>query len=267
MLSAIRSALSGALGLLAVAAGAQAQNTTPAATAQNGTAAGSRLITTADMKAWNTMRQTALSNDGKWFAYVVGPQEADLTLVVRGTAEGATDQRIPVGASGGSLAISGDSKWLGYIVSPPRPAAGSGRGNRGAGPGRAGGEGGREGGGAREGGAPQADSSARNRTNFNKFVLLNLATGEKKEFERIRSFRFNAERASWISMQGYPAGSQGETAAAGGGGGGGRGGRGGGAPGDGDIPAQAGGNVDLLLYNIATAELFNMGLVREYAFG
>ena len=94
---------------------------------------------------------------------------------------------------------------------------------------------------------------------------MNLATGEKKEFERIRNFRFNAEQASWISMQSYPAGSTGETPAGGGGGGGGRGGPiefpFGGAP-----AAQTGGNVDLLLYNIATAELFNMGQVREYSF-
>ena len=149
MLSAMRSTVAGTLGVLALAATVQAQNATPANnTAPNG-AGGSRLITTADIKAWNSFRQTALSNDGKWFAYVVGPQEADLTLVVRSTAQAATEQRIAVGASGGSIAISGDSKWLGYIVSPPRPPAG-GRGTRGAGggPGRAGGEGAREGGAA-----------------------------------------------------------------------------------------------------------------------
>jgi dipeptidyl aminopeptidase/acylaminoacyl peptidase len=255
------------VGLLALAAttSVYAQDPTPATKASNGTG---KLITPGDIKAWNSMRQSVLSNDGKWFAYVMGPQEADLTLVVRGTAQGATEQRIPVGNNGGSIAISGDSKWLGYIVAPPRPAPG-GRG-RGAAAGR-GAEGGRGGDAGRggeagrgEGPAPAQDS-ARTRSNFNKFVLMNLATGEKKEFERIRSFRFNAEQASWIALQGYPAGSTGETP-----GGTGRGGipigitPPGGAP-FGTQAAQSGGNVDLLLYNIATAELFNMGVVREYA--
>ncbi len=265
MRSAMRSTIIGLLGLAASAAGVLAQNATPTTNAQGN--AGAKLITTADIKAWNSMRQTALSNDGKWFAYVVGPQEADLTLVVRGTAQNAAEQRIPVGNGGGSISISGDSKWLGYIVAPPRPPQGA-RG-RGAPAGRGGEPAGR--GGAETGrgeGAAQAQDSARGRSNFNKFVLMNLATGEKKEFERIRSFRFNAEQASWISMQGYPAGSTGET---GSGAGAGRGGLPPGIEIPGGFPfgapaAQAGGNVDLLLYNIASAELFNMGVVREYTF-
>jgi PAP2 superfamily protein len=59
-------------------------------------------------------------------------------------------------------------------------------------------------------------------------------------------------------MQGYPAGSTGETT--GGGGGGGRGARGGGPPGlEPGQGAQSGGNVDLLLYN-----LLMVGLSRLY---
>ncbi|MGH7472017.1 MAG: TolB family protein, partial [Longimicrobiales bacterium] len=258
MRSAKRITVVGLFGLLAGTA-VQAQNATPGASASgNGTG---KLISNADIKAWNSMRQSVLSNDGKWFAYVVGPQEADVTLVVRGTAQNATEQRIPVGNNGGSIAISGDSKWLGYIVAPPRPAP-SGRG-RGAPAGR-GGEAGRGGDAGRGEGAAQTPDSARNRSNFNKFVLMNLATGEKKEFERIRSFRFNAEQATWVALQGYPAGSTGEAA--------GGTGRGGGIPIGIEFPifgapaAQSGGNVDLLLYNIGSAELFNMGVVREYTF-
>ncbi|MEX2282524.1 MAG: prolyl oligopeptidase family serine peptidase [Gemmatimonadota bacterium] len=248
MLSIKRFALVGVVGAF-MSADAAAQNETATKAAQP--AAG--LITPAHLKAWNSFRGTVLSSDGKWFAYVYGASEADATLVLRGTAENATETRIPIGNGSGSIAISGDSKWLGYIVSPPRPAAGGGRGGRGA---------------AREGGAGVAtpDSANRTRTNFNQLVLMNLASGEKKEFERIRSFRFNAEQASWVVLQGYPAGSTGESPA-GGGGGGGRGGRGGG-PLDflGAPSAQTGGGVDLLLYSLAGGELFNMGLVREYTF-
>jgi dipeptidyl aminopeptidase/acylaminoacyl peptidase len=262
MLSALRSGFAGALGVFVMVAGSVAQDQSSTGAAPPKDPRG-KLITTADMKSWNSIRQSALSFDRRWFAYLVGPAEADQTLVVRGTAQGAKEMRIPVGENGGSISISGDSKWLAFIVAPPRPALGRGRGTS---PGRAGGAGRGEGGAdaGRGQGAPAQDS-ARTRSNFNKFVLLNLATGEKKEFERIRSFRFNAEQATWIALQGYPAGSSGET---GGGAGGGRGGaRGGGPPGfEPGQGAQSGGNVDLLLYNLATAELFNMGVVREYAF-
>ncbi|HSL72560.1 MAG TPA: prolyl oligopeptidase family serine peptidase [Longimicrobiales bacterium] len=247
----IRSGVLSGLGFLLLAASVPAQQ--PTRSAAQGPARGSRLITPADIKAWNSIRQSALSNDGKWFAYVVAPNEGNATLVVRGTAQNAKETRIAVGENGGSIAISGDSKWLGYVVAPPRQLGrAAGRGGRGR-------------------GGPPADSTRADSTRaatpadstpqrFNKFVLMNLATGESKEFERIRSFRFNAEQASWVAMQGYPAGSTGET---GGTAQGGRGGRGGqpGAP-----AAESGGNVDLLLYHLTSGELFNMGLVREYAF-
>ncbi len=205
---------------------------------------GTKLITPADMKAWNAIRQTVLSNDGKWFAYTMAPSEGDATVVYRGTAKGAAETRVPVGNGGGSVAISGDSRWLGYIVAPPRPATTSGRGGR-AGAGGAGGAG---------RGATAVDSAARPGTT-NKFVLVNLATGEKKEFERIRRFSFNTDTATWVVMQG------GAGPAAGGPAGGGRGG------GAADAGAgTAGGGADLLLYNLATAETFNMGRVDAYAF-
>jgi hypothetical protein len=99
-------------------AAAQAPAAAPAAVPKAG-----RLITPADMRKWNALRQTVLSNDGKWFAYIVGPADSDGTIVLRGTAKDANEVRIPAGNGGGSLAISGDSKWFGYIVGPPRSAA------------------------------------------------------------------------------------------------------------------------------------------------
>ena len=98
-------------------------------------AQGTKPITTAEMHRWNTIRQNILSNDGKWFVYLTGPTDSDAVMVLRGTAQGAKESRIPVGNGGGSMVISGDSKWLGYIVAPSRPATG-GRGGRGRGAGR-----------------------------------------------------------------------------------------------------------------------------------
>jgi dipeptidyl aminopeptidase/acylaminoacyl peptidase len=210
----------------------------------------SRQITPADIKAWNSIRQTALSNDGTWFAYVVSPAEGNATVVVqRASGEGAAT-RIPVGENGGSISISGDSRWLGYIVAPNWVDSSA---RRGAGRGAAGGNA------ARGGGAPaQSPDSAR--AGSNKFVLMNLASGERKEFERIRRFLFNADTATWVALVGYPAGSGGTGGAAPAAGrGGGRGGGGGGG-------VNSAGGANVMLYNVQTGEQFNLGLIDEFAF-
>ena len=166
-----------------------------------------RTITTADIKAWNSIRTATLSNDGKWFAYVVAPAEGDATLVLESTTDASKETKFPVGGTGGgTFTISGDSKWIGFIVAPPRPpnaATGGGRGGRG-------------GGGANGAGAGGAGAAAPR----NKFVLVNIATGEKKEFDRIRTFLFNAESPTWVALQGYGAGAPAVDAAPGGGRGG-----------------------------------------------
>jgi len=257
--------------VLGTGAGAQAGGGAGAAPVQQtaNTSAG-RPITPDVIRNWNTIRQSVLSSDGKWFAYVTGSTASDGTLILRGTAQNAREERINVGNGGGSVQISGDSKWIGYLVAPPRPPAG--RGGR-AGGGRAGGGGRGAGGGrggppGRGGGAPVADSSQARDTaaapaQF-RFVLRSLASGDTTVFERIRRFSFNAETPTWVVMQG------GSTAAApAGAAGGGRGGRGGrgGPPGGGGGGAQSGGGADILLYNLATREpATNMGRVNQYAF-
>jgi dienelactone hydrolase len=195
------------------------------------------LITPDDIRAWNSIRQTVLSADGRWFAYVIGASESDATVIYRRTDANATETRVNVGGEGGgAIAISGDSRWLAYIVAPPRPPA-----NRQAGAPR-----------------PPADSTspATAAATSNRVVLINLATGEKKEFERIRRFAFNAERPNWVALTGYgtaeaparPAGAPPAPA------------------GPGGAAAAPAGPAPLLLYNLATGETFNMGIVGEYAF-
>ena len=240
MRSPVRAVALAALLLLVHRGGAQAPGAANAATPQKTT----RPIAATDMKKWNSVRQTVMSNDGKWFAYVVAPADSDVTVVVRGTARDARESRVPAGNGGGSIAISGDSRWLGYLVAPSRPPA-AGRGGRG---------------GRGAGGAASSDTSraaTASGVGTYKFVLINLASGEKKEFERIRRFSFNTEEASWIVMQGGADVTGGAGVA---GGGGGRGGPG--AGGD----SQAGGTADLLLYNMSSGETFNMGRAAEYSF-
>ena len=185
----------------------------------------------ADLKAWKTIRQSVLSNDGKWFAYVLAPNEGDANVIIRSTGAddkemNVPDRRAPTprsrrrrrtpwrgpDAGGGPLSISADSRWVAFTVYPP---AATGRGAAAvrvaavaaavAGPG-----------GRRHDAAPAPQ---------NKMALVNLATGEKKEFDRVRRFAFNGDKPTWLAMQSFRgagrSGGNGASGAARGGGGGG----------------------------------------------
>ncbi len=196
----------------------------------------------ADLKAWKTIRQTVLSNDGKWFAYVIAPNEGDAAVVVRSTGADAKEMKFPIGAAAGAggagggrggaaganspLQISGDSRWVAFIEYPSTAAA-NGRGGRG---GAAAGRGAAAGGAA--GGAAAAPAQ-------NKLALLDLTTGTKKEFDRVRSFAFNGDKPTYVAMQGY-------------------------APQPAPTPRTEG--TDLVLYNLTGGEASNVGNVAEFGF-
>jgi len=57
----------------------------PLTHAQQATAARgpTRPMQPADLKAWKNIRTPALSNDGKWFAYVLAPNEGDASVIIR----------------------------------------------------------------------------------------------------------------------------------------------------------------------------------------
>src|SRR4051812_33382380 len=95
-MQALRSSL--CLAALVLAASSAPAPQPPAAS--TGTAARSasgKPLTPADLKAWKSIRTPVVSSDGKWFAYVLAPNEGDATVVVRQTTEGATEQRFPIG--------------------------------------------------------------------------------------------------------------------------------------------------------------------------
>lgn len=200
-------------------------------------------MSAADLKAWKNIRNAALSDDGKWFAYVLAPNEGNAEVVIRSIPDGK-EMRYPVGnatptggrgggAGGGGegpLVISGDSKWVAFTIYPNASQA-NGRGGRGganAGRGR---------------GAAVGDAAATAPAQ-NKLGLVNLATGEKKEFDRVRRFSFNGDKPTWIAMQSYA-----PTPAAGA------------TPG---VPNGTG--TDLVLYNLNTHDAVNVGNVADYAF-
>lgn len=178
-------------------------------------ASAGRQLTLNDLLEWKAISGAALSNDGKWFAYVIAPNEGDAEVVIRGTAAGAQETRFPVGSAGGGggrggaggVTISGNNRWAAFMVNPPSANANGrgGRGGRGAGA---------------TGGAAAPGSSP-------KLAVVDLASGSKREFESVRSFRFAGDNSNWLAIQHAPAGAA-PTATAAAAPAGGRGGAGGG---------------------------------------
>lgn len=191
-------------------------------------------ITAADIAAWKNIRSQQLSNDGSWFAYIQAPNEGDAEVVVRQTTANGTVRRFPIGepVGGGSLLLSGDGKWAAMLVYPKS--------------------------------AEQKRMRQQRRPVQSKALVVNLATGEQREFERVRRIAFGGESPKYLGMQLYGAD------APGGGGGGGGGGPQPGAPGMGGNPLGGGGGrvdgTDMLLVELGTANVFNVGNVADFAF-
>ncbi|MFI5311154.1 MAG: alpha/beta hydrolase family protein [Gemmatimonadales bacterium] len=160
-------------------------------------ASAGRQLTPTDLLNWKGIRTPQLSNDGKWFAYVLAPNEGDADVVVRQTAAGAQEWRFPIGdATGGAggrggigggspnLAISGNGKWVAFLEFPSSATGGRGAGGRG-------GRGGRGGGGG-DVAAPTPVAT--------KLGVVDLSNGTKREYESVRSFRFAGEKSDWLAI-------------------------------------------------------------------
>ena len=51
-----------------------------------------------DLKAWKSIRSSVLSSDGKWFAYVLAPNEGDANVIIRSTGTDNKEFTFPIGA-------------------------------------------------------------------------------------------------------------------------------------------------------------------------
>jgi dipeptidyl aminopeptidase/acylaminoacyl peptidase len=212
----------------------------PAATMQQ---APKHAVEVEDVIAWKAMGATALSSDGQWFGYRLAPQEGDGEFVLK-QARGAKEWRFPAGeqpqadpAGGGrggagaataALAFSEDGKWAAFTTYPTHVAT---------------------------------ERLKRQRRPIQSSVtLVNLGTGEKKEYPKVRRFAFSGESSAWIALHRYGADAPG--------------GRGGQAP----APAGRGGaaaagtgsdrprGTDLILRDLADGAELNVGNVSEFSF-
>ncbi|MGQ0648435.1 MAG: alpha/beta hydrolase family protein [Gemmatimonadaceae bacterium] len=146
-----------------------------------------RILDPADLATWKSIRSTATSWDGKWFAYQIAPNEGDGDVVLRSTGTDATEKKWPIGepAQGGggggpfgppadpSLVISGDGKWLAFTTYPK---------------------------------AADAKKLRKDKKPLQNGVsLVNVATGEKRDFDKVRRFAFPGDAPNWLVMHRHAA--------------------------------------------------------------
>ncbi|HSL70763.1 MAG TPA: hypothetical protein VK864_11015, partial [Longimicrobiales bacterium] len=126
----IRTTASALLALVLFLGSLSAQTTQQPTSTAVKAANGKKPLTLADYGRWNRIQSTALSDDGKWFAYAYTPNDGDGTLYVR-LIDGDKVHSFPRGTG---AVFSDDSKWVAFFVTPPRSGRGGG-GRRGGGPG------------------------------------------------------------------------------------------------------------------------------------
>lgn len=214
-----------------------AQQATERATA-SAPARGAKQFTAADLQAWKSIRSGTLSSDGKWLAYVLAPNEGDANVVIRSTADSSRSYGFPIGelpqpgsgpgggegqAAGSTLAISGDARWVAFTIYPARAEARRLRQSR--------------------------------RPLQNKVAVVNVATGDKREFEKVRRFAFAGEKPRWIALYGYAPEAPSSGGAAGTAAGGGP---------AATVAATTG--ADLLLYDLESSTVISIGNVGEFGF-
>lgn len=217
------------LALFAAPAAVIAQQATPATPA-----AGSKHpLTLSELLTWKSIRTPLVSDDGKWFAYILAPNEGDADVVLRPAAADGKEMKFPIGeppaggagGRGGSaaapMALSGNARWAAFAVYPSAADAKRARRTR--------------------------------RTLTNKLSVVELATSTKRDFERVRAFRFAGDKSDWLAV--HHAAPEAPTGTGGG--------AAGAAPGAG--AAAAGGTI-LELVNLAGGTPISVAGVGEFEF-
>ncbi len=208
-------------------------------------AATRRAVELTDIIAWKAIGATALSNDGQWFGYRYGPSEGDAQIVLRHTSSerelkfdigdpqsGQAGGEAPAGppaAPTTAVQFSSDAKWVAFTTFPTRTEAQRARRQR--------------------------------RPVEGGVTIVNLASGEKREYTRIRRFAFSGDASTWIALHRPVPTASGQGASGGAGASGASGASPGGA-GAADAPKGS----DLILRELATGSELNVGNVSEFAF-
>jgi dipeptidyl aminopeptidase/acylaminoacyl peptidase len=176
-----------------------------------------------DISGWKRIQSPIVSNDGAWFAYRLTPLEGNSEVVLRNLKDGK-QRRFPIGemprpafnwssfrpiTTSHDLAFSGDSKWLAFNVYPNREES--------------------------------RRLKKEKKPIQTKVVLVDLATGKKVEFDKIKRFAFSGEKSSAIALQRYPSEEQ-------------------------QHAKDKWAGSDVILYNLASGSELSLGNVSEFAF-
>lgn len=166
-----------------------------------------------DILAWRSIGGAELSPDGTWFMVRTSPLEGESEIVLR-QVSGAKEYRFPIGEAprfGSSLrtGFSADSRWAAFLSYP----------------------------GSKETRTLRKDKKRVTTT----AVLVDLATGAKTEFEKIRGLAFSGENPGYVALHRY-------------------------APEGQDKEKDKWSGSDLLLRELASGLEVNIGNVGEYAF-
>ena len=199
-----------------------------------------RSIELADIMAWKSISASALSENGEWFAYRIGPTEGDSEVIIR-QAKGDKEYKFSIGevpappaifspqdlanqpVTGPAVAFSSDAKYAAFTVYPSRVEA--------------------------------AQLKKQRKPIQNKVAIVHLASGEKIEVGKVRRFVFSGENAGWIALHKYgPDAPPGASPS------------GGAAPASGPSRDDRPKGADLLLRELATGQEINMGNVADFAF-
>jgi len=130
--------------------------------------AGPRPIELRDIFTWKTIVSAVVSDDGRWFAARLAPQEGNGEVVFK-EIRGDKAHAFPAGEGRkGEVALSADGAFGAFAVNPEPEEARRRRREH----------------------APLSAGAA----------VVNLATGEKTAYDNIKSFSFPAENPAWIAL-------------------------------------------------------------------
>ncbi len=152
----------------------------PGAAASASLAPAPRPLALQDILAWKSIGSAELSPDGTWFMYRLSPLEGESEIVLRQVA-GTKEYRFPIGeapryGSASRTGFSADSKWAAFLAYP----------------------------GSKEMKALRKDKKRVMTT----AVLVDLATGGKTEFEKVRSLAFSGDNPGFVALHRYAPESQ-----------------------------------------------------------
>lgn len=180
---------------------------------QDKPAAAARPLGLQDILLWKSLSGADLSVDGTWFIGRIAPVEGESEIVVRET-RGQKIYRFPIGeapryGSPAEMGFSADARWAAFLTYP---------------------------------GSKEARTLRKDKKRvMTTAALVNLATGEKTDFEKVRAFAFSGENPGWIALQKYTAESQ-------------------------DKEKDKWTGADLILRELATGKEINIGNAAEFGF-